>query len=144
MALAMGIRRLASARITNLEFEDQLPAEVWSSRDAGVQAIRWAAWMLYDDLREHRLDGLHALGRLGRRQVARWILFLKSEEEYRWPQLPLWLRLLLLPANLLTFNFIGRALRRWLDRGGDTEVWPFMRRSDLMRAIQAWPRAPAP
>jgi hypothetical protein len=138
--LAAAIRRLASGRITSAEFEDQLLAEVWTSRDAGVQSIRWAAWMLYDDLHEHRLEGPYVLGRLGRRHVARWILFLKTDEEYQWPGLPFWLRLLLLPVNLATFNLVGRALRRWRDRRGDADVWPFMKRGDLARVIAAWPR----
>lgn len=140
-ALAASIRRLAAGLVTNEQFEKQLPRQAWTSRDAGVQAIRWAAWMLYDDLHEHRLDGAHALGRVGRRHVARWILFLKSDTEYHWPELPFWLALLLLPANLVTFNLIGRALSRWRDRQGDAEVWPFMRRSELARAVAAWPRA---
>jgi hypothetical protein len=139
-ALGLSLRRLFSARITNEQFEDELPSTVWSSPDAAVRAIRWAAWLLYDDLHEHRLDGAHALGPLGRRHVARWILFLKSDEEYEWPEIPWWLGALLLVPSLLTFGLAGRALSRWRDRAGDRDVWPFMRRSELERAIAAWPR----
>jgi hypothetical protein len=142
--LAVAIRHLASGRITNDQFDDQLTRDVRKSRDLGVQAIRWAAWMLYDDLHEHRLDGDHALGRTGRRHVARWILFLKSNQEYDWPDPPTWLRFLVLVPNILTFNLVGAAMRRWRDHRGDADVWPFIRRGDLLRAVSAWPGAGQP
>lgn len=127
------LRRFAVGRITNDQFEDQLGREVWSSPDPGVQAIRWAAWTLYDDLREHRLDGADALDRAGRRHIARWLLFLRSDLEYEWPEMPGWLGLFLIVPNLVTFNLLGWAFKRWRDGRGDAEVWPFLRRSDLAR-----------
>ena len=74
--LGRAIRGLAARLITNYEFEDSLSADLRQSRDLGVQSIRFAAWALYDDLREHRLEGRYAIGTAGRRRVARWILFL--------------------------------------------------------------------
>lgn len=142
--LARGLRRLVSGRVTNDEFEDQLPREVRSSRDAGVRAIRAATWKLYDDLREHRLEGPHALGRIGRRHVARWVLFLKSNDEYEWSEVPMWLGLLLLLPNIATLGLVGKVLQSWLDRPGEADVWPFMRRPDLAQAVAAWPVAAQP
>lgn len=139
--LGAALRGLASGRLSNDGFEDRLSRAVWSSRDPGVRAVRWAAWTLYDDLHEHRLVGPRALGRHGRRPVARWVLFLKSNDEYQWPELAGWLRLLLLVPNLVTFNLIGRGLARWRDRRGDADVWPFLRRTDLARAMASWPGA---
>jgi hypothetical protein len=138
--LALALRRFASRSITNDQFEYPLGRAVRASRDTGVQAIRWAAWMLYDDLHGHRLEGPCALGRVGRRHVARWIFLLKSDLEYEWPELPGSVQLLLLFPNILTFNLLGLALRRWRDRRGDADVWPFMRRSDFARAVSARPR----
>lgn len=112
-SLALALRKLAAGRVSNYEFEDQLGREIVSSRDMGVKAIRWAAWMLYDDLHEHRLSGVHSLGRAGRRHIARWILFLKSDVEYEWPELPTWLQALLLLPNILTVGLLGSAIRRW-------------------------------
>jgi hypothetical protein len=143
-ALSRALRRLVSGRVTNDQYEDQLLREVRSSRDAGVRAIREAAWMLYDDLREHRLESPYALGRVGRRHVARWVLFLKSSDEYQWPDVPTWLRLVLLVPNIVTFGLVEEALRRWRDGRGDAEVWPFMRRRDLDRAVEEWPGSGQP
>jgi hypothetical protein len=81
---------------------------------------------------------------MGRRHVARWVLFLKSNDDYEWPEVPMWLGLLLLLPNLVTLGLIGRALRRWLDGSGEADVWPFMRRIDLERAVAAWPGAAEP
>jgi hypothetical protein len=139
-ALSRAIRRLAAGRVTNDEFEDQLPQVVRHSRDPGVRAIWSAAWFLYDDQSEHRLEGAHALGRQGRRAVARWIVFLKSNEEYRWRDLSPWTRFLLLPIQILSFGLVGRALDRLRNRQGDSGVWPFIGRADLARAVSAWPR----
>jgi hypothetical protein len=139
--LSRALRHLVSGRITNDEFVHQLPHEVRSSRDEGVRAIHAATWKLYDDLHEHRLEGPYALGRLGRRHVARWVLFLKSNDEYEWPEVPMWLGVLLLVPNIVTFGLVGRALQRSLDDRGEADVWPFMRRRDLERAVAAWPGA---
>ena len=68
--LARAIRRLVAGLITNDEFENALSARVLRTRDLGVQSIRLAAWHLYDDLHEHRLEGRYALGKVGRRLVA--------------------------------------------------------------------------
>jgi hypothetical protein len=125
--LSRALRRLVSGRVTNDEYEDQLPHEVRSSRDSGVLAIRAATWKLYDDLHEHRLEGPYALGRLGRRQLARWILFLKSNDEYEWPEVPMWLGVLLLVPNIVSFGLVGSALQRSLDARGEIDVWPFIR-----------------
>lgn len=142
--LARCLRRLVSAQITNDEFEDQLPLEVHRSRDKGVQALRWAAWMLYNDLHEHRLVGAHAVGRTGRRHIARWVLFLGSGHEYEWPFISHGVRWLLVLPNLLSFGLLGRCLARWQDSAGNPEVWPFIRKADLDRAVAAWPDAGEP
>jgi len=43
------------------------------------------AWQLYDDMFRHRADGPHALAKDDRRSVARWVLFLRTDIEYSWP-----------------------------------------------------------
>lgn len=76
------LRQFASGRLTNDEFEDALP-------DFDDQAIRRMfrfAWGLYDDLSIHRLRGKYRLSRLDRREVARWVLFLRSGLPYEWPK----------------------------------------------------------
>lgn len=137
--LYLALRRLVVGRITNDEFEARLSNRVLRSADPGVQAILWAAWLLYDDLREHRMTGPYALTPSGRRHVARWLVFLKSDVEYEWVEVPFWLKVLLFVPNVATLGLIGSALQWWLDRQGDTDVWPFIRPSDLSRVVSAWP-----
>lgn len=139
--LARAIRRLAAGRVTNDQFADGVRHFVIGCADLGVQAIRLAAWQLYDDLHEHRLEGNYALAAVGRREVARWIVFLKSNTEYEWPNLYGWRWLILFLPNLLTVGIVGRFVRRWHDRHGDSSAWPFIRYEDLRRAVVSWPRA---
>jgi hypothetical protein len=128
---ALALRRLASARITNREFENQL---VFRSPDAGVRAVIDAAWSLYDDLREHRLTGKYALTAKQRRAVARAILFLHSSVEYHWPAN----RFVTVLRDLLSY-----ATRGWIPRAerrstygvvGDAAVWPFFEAAELTQA----------
>ena len=77
--LARLLKQLVMGKITNDEFEDRLPG---ISRDKSIQAISGAAWYLYDDLHEHRLIDKQALSKVQRREIAKWILFLRSEREY--------------------------------------------------------------
>jgi len=145
--LAVELRRLITGRITNDEFEDRVAAAVRRSSDAGVRAVRWAAWALYNDLREHRLVGEYAPTPLVRRRVAIWLLFLKSDAEYEWVDLPFWLQQVLGIPNLLTFGLVNRVLRLWQRRQGDCDAWPFIRHHDLTRAVTEWlppPSAPPP
>jgi hypothetical protein len=135
--LAIAIRRLAAGLITNDEFEAATISSV-RSRDIAARSLRWAAWGLYDDRREHRLDGRFRLGKAQRREIARWILFLKSNLEYEWPDVTRWLWLLVLP-NLVTFGLIWHLIRRWHDRRGEAHAWPFLRAHDLRRAATVWP-----
>ena len=79
--LAKAIRRLAARLITNDQYADETAAFMHSA-DLGIRSVHQAAWQLYDDTHQHRLEGAYALGKIGRRKVARWILFLKSNLEY--------------------------------------------------------------
>jgi hypothetical protein len=51
------LEKLADGRITNDEFEDAYP----SSEDEVVHEVAEWAWLYYSDLKEHRLEGRHAL-----------------------------------------------------------------------------------
>jgi hypothetical protein len=135
--LAGAIRRLTAGLITNDEFEAATIASE-RSQDTAIRSLRQAAWSLYDDRRAHRLEGRCRLGKAERRELARWIIFLKSNLEYEWPDLTSWPWLLAIP-NLLTFGLIGRLVRRWHDQCGDAHAWPFIRERDLRRAVKVWP-----
>src|SRR4026209_3044574 len=130
--LADAIRRLAAGLITNDEFETATTSFA-ISHDTAVRSLREAAWGLYDDRREYRLEGRFRIGRAERRQLARWVLFLKSNLEYEWPDMTTWSWFLAFP-NLVTFGLVGRLVRTWHDQRGDARAWPFAREQDLKRA----------
>jgi hypothetical protein len=127
------LRRLATGRMTNHEFDAALPT---SRTDPAVDEIYYrGAWGFYSDLSEHRLIGRHRLSRTERREIARFILFLKSDLDYEWPRRELWGELLWMLAGLLTLGLAGRLYWRRLGRRGDVSVWPFLRGEDFERVV---------
>jgi hypothetical protein len=128
------LRRLVAGRITNYELEAALPA---SRVDPAIGEVFYRGiWGLYSDLHEHRLTGRCRLPRSARREVARLILFLKSDLEYEWPRHKGWEELLWLAAGLLTLGLAGRFYLRRFGRWGDVGVWPFLRQEDFERALR--------
>ena len=132
-AAALSLRRLASGRITNDEFEDAYPR---ASRDPVVQEVFWCGWALYSDNEEYRLIGADALPPATRRFIARAVLFLHVGLKYEWapqPEIPVW-AILLRVASFGRWN--GRPYREqaaW-EEGIDWQIWPFRRAEDLKRA----------
>ena len=136
--LALFVRRYAAGRITNDDLADRAPSH---SSDPVIQAVYEYAWHLYDDLSTHRAVGRHALSPETRRMVARWILFLHTDLEYRWPRFS-FIRIYNWPLNLLTFGWWERRKGGYLDafqRAGHFKVWPFMTTANY-RATLANPR----
>jgi hypothetical protein len=140
--LAESFRHLVAGQITNDQFEGRLR----KSEDAGVSRVYFcAAWPLYDDFREHKLTGRWAIKREHWPIVARYILFLKTDVEYEWPTTTrLWAFPWNIPWGVLTLATFGLAERIWsrtMDRrsGGDVNVWPFFRMSDLEAAKEQHP-----
>ena len=125
--LAACLRQLASGRISNDEFDERAP---FSNADRAIDAIRWQAWHLYSDLREHKLTGRDRLSKDTRRDVSRCIVFLHSELDYQWPAIPLDGPLGLL-LNLASFGRAGRIATASWSRSGDIDVWPFLNRSQF-------------
>lgn len=129
-ALALALRRYVSRRITN----DQLDSVAVDWRDRGAVAVQGMAWRLYDDMYTHKAVGKHRLSPAARHEIARWVAFLHSSQEYAWPEYNL---IHATPGigSLLTFGWWGRKeARRWREftEAGDFDVWPFIdRRSEL-------------
>ncbi len=134
--LAELIRHLVAGQISNDEFEGRLP----HSKDAAIREIFWnGAWGLYDDLREHKLGGANRIENKHRRDIARWVLFLKSDYEYEWPPYPPKPRLLNLFLSILTFGVYNRLTAKRWRHNGEAEVWPFISKSDYERALNRPP-----
>ncbi|HEX7047314.1 MAG TPA: hypothetical protein VF275_07070 [Gammaproteobacteria bacterium] len=120
---------ISSKQTTNFEFDDA--AFDIKTEDAGVHAVRELAWLLYDDLHKHKLDGKWSIVGNDRREVSRWILFLKSDLEYEWPVRRWWKKLLRPVLTLLTLGLGTHLWDRHYWQQGDGDVWPFLRRSDF-------------
>ena len=129
-ALAVHLRRLASGRLTNAEFDS---VRLDRSEDEALVAIGDAGWSLYDDFFVYRLRGRRALNSEALDAVARCILFLDSDLPYEWPaRRP---RLMSILWTLLTFGtWLRKDRRRW-EASGPYHVWPFYRESDYQRAL---------
>ena len=137
--MATALRRLFSRRITNDEFEVMRPRE--PSGDSVLHPIYHWAWLCYSDNHEHKLarDLAHAV----RKDVARFVLFLHSDLEYRWPPMRwLWAPIISWPLTVLTLGWWARVrarhVREW-ESHGDVEAWPFLTSSELSAAC-AQPR----
>lgn len=65
-------------------------------------------YWLYGDMREYRLKGEDALSQEGKRYIARIILFLQSDCDYRWPTQKMELSFQLSPVfAVLGFSLLG-------------------------------------
>lgn len=93
-------------------------------------------------MREHRLIGRHSIQPSERREVLRWILFLDSDLEYRWPRMSL--------PGLSPLRRARPIVMRWLNgpnaisyerateflASGDFNAWPFISRLDYKYALK--------
>ena len=129
--LAELLRHFLAGQLTNDEFVKRSPRK---SQDPAISAVLDDAWFLYDDLQTHRLAGRWRIVGKRREVVARWVLFLKTEREYEWPQSNPFVRFPMGIANLVTLGTVAILWRRRESRIGDPSVWPFLRRSDFEEA----------
>ena len=131
--LALALRRYAAGHTTNNDL-DSVDVD-W--RDRGAVAIAGMAWRLYDDSFTHRAVGRHALNRELRRTVARWVVFLHSDEEYLWPEYN-FVEVSSGMGSILTLGWWGRhKARRWQEftEAGQFEHWPFISRDQELTAM---------
>ena len=131
--LALALRRYVSGLITNDQLDD---VEVdW--RDRGAVAVKERAWGLYDDTYVHRAIDNNLICRASRREIARWIVFLHSSQEYLWPEYS-FEQIFNWPMNLITFGWWERNKTRVFEQfmaAGDFSVWPFKTDGEYLKAI---------
>jgi hypothetical protein len=122
------IEDFLACRITNFQYMDQYPR---SAGDPALFAIYSRLWSAYSDVREHRMDGKHALDDYGRAVAEQCILFLKTDNEYHGPR-----KLVNLSAPL-------KRVWYWLRRKSTPELigpaWPFDDAEQLDAARNARP-----
>lgn len=127
--LAEALRHYVSGQITNDNLDD---IEVdW--RDRGAIAVKDIAWGLYDDLSEHKATETHYLNKDARHEIAKWIIFLHSDQEYIWPEYS-FMQIVNWPMNILTFGWWEKMKeKRWQEfqEAGDHEAWPFSSKEEL-------------
>lgn len=132
--LAEALRHFAAGLLTNDEYEERVDRTfegMGPSRkeDLALWAVYNRAWFLYDDLRTHRLTGQWALTAEGRSEIARWVMFLYTDQEYKWP-----ITNFINPTGCL-LNMVTLGLWGWimgprraqqLEAMGDWNIWPFL------------------
>ena len=132
-ALAESARWLTGTRITNFQFEDAVP----KSADPAIWEIyNQFLWLLYCDMREHRLVGADKLSQEQRDAAVRCVVFLKSGLTYLWPVLSRGRSALLTICNLLTFGLAGRMYFQHLSCAGEMTFWPFLDQSQYAAALK--------
>jgi hypothetical protein len=135
--LAELLRHLVAGRISNDEFEDAIPHD---SADVAIREVfNNGAWFLYDDLHEHRLIGRYHLNRSDWNEVARWVLFLETDLEYEWPVQPMWKRLGLAVATLVTLGLLAVIMRRRNSQIAELAAWPFRTPAAYQAALRRPP-----
>jgi hypothetical protein len=113
------VEQFASRRITNFQFRDRFP----KSEDKALRAIETRLWFAYDDLREHRLVGKHALSEAWRVVFRRSILFLRAEFEYTGPESFI--------KTIAPFKRLRNFALRTKETSNVSAVWPFDSEEDL-------------
>ena len=125
-SLAEAIRALASGQLSNDQFEDRV-SFIYQSPDPAVHEVfSQGAWSLYSDLWEYRLTGKHRLPKRAKSEVARWVLFLKTDQPYRWPTMSPLAGITHLLLSILTVGIYASFHRRKVALAGDISVWPFI------------------
>jgi hypothetical protein len=132
---ARRLRSLAAGRITNDDYEDNLPR----SDDPSVYEVYAnGGWYLYGDLEEYKLTGKNALTKETKHVVARWIMFLRSDMPYLWARTT-GVAFSQKIAFVLTFGLAFRRsvlARRRADEKGDKDYWPFYNREQYEKALE--------
>ena len=115
------LRHFISGQITNENFEENTP----NSKDPIITAIWNSIWLFYDDFKEHKLKGEWALPKETKNIMARWVMFLHTNEEYSWPSFSY------AGVRPLKHGWFSRLLRKPLKEqkfmeSGVYSVWPFI------------------
>mgnify|MGYP001174164265 FL=1 len=163
--LAYHLRHLSIGLITNDEFEDYitddvtfgwLPEQYYRAKeakldDAIIRPLLELSWCLYSDLKEHKLKNQYKLDEKQLKDIARYILFLHSNNEYEWPYIN--------PTNpLIRFSFkdiilsvitLGQHYKEKrnererefaeMQKMGDFDYWPFISKEQYEEQLKNQP-----
>lgn len=163
--LAFHLRHLSVGLISNDEFENSimddvtngwLPEQYYRAKSAKIDdpiiiPMLELCWGLYDDTRNHKLVKGDKLSDESLKIIARCILFLNSDREYKWPYFdtksPFYnfsIKEHLL--DLLTLGILYNEKRAEHERLyqdyqkiGDFDFWPFMKQADYEDQLKTPP-----
>lgn len=130
--IAESTRHYLSGLSTNFKFDDSL-FQI-SSDDAAIDAIRNNLWLIYDDLREHKHEGKWELSAAQREIAVRIIMFLKSDFEYTWPNVPTWYRIFRPMIWLVSIGAGTKCLDRKYYFYDNLGIWPFITQTQIEEA----------
>lgn len=124
--------KFASGQMSNFDFEKKVPL----SNDAVIDDIFKTLWCFYDDFKKHHLSGDSALSEEALSHIERWIIFLKSDEEYMWPS-NVSCPGFFVPKSKYTFwdrLFKTDVKEQEFMKAGDYSVWPFIDKASYEKA----------
>ena len=163
--LAFHLRHLSVGLISNDDFESNLmddvtygwlPEQYYRAKEAKfddqiIQPMLELCWGLYDDTRNHKLNGSAKLSAESLKIIARCILFLHSDQEYNWPYFDTNNPLLKFSfkevvISILTLGQYYRDKRKEhslaymeFQKLGNFEVWPFMTENEYQTELTKRP-----
>jgi hypothetical protein len=130
--LAESFRHLVAGLTTNDEYEDSIYGV--RKDDLALKHLMGAIWTLYDDTKEHKLD-VTSFSKEDYQTFARFILFLKSDQVYKWPDNPL-VGLPRFLSFVFTLGIYTRKRDKEFAAAGDIAYWPFLNKEDFDLAKQ--------
>lgn len=136
--LALVIRRFATGKITNFEFENAMFKINQNHRDSAIcqdnaiECIVDYMWRFYDDLREYKAINRDKFNKDVKKHIAKIILFLQSDFEYVYPKSSSLTGFL----NILSFGIYGYFINKKFEKAGDMDYYPFRHRDDFDTSLK--------
>ena len=163
--LAYHLRHLSIGLITNDEFKNYitddvtfgwLPEQYYRAKEAKyddliIRPMLELSWCLYSDLKEHKLEGKNKLTQEQLKEIAKYILFLNSNNEYEWPYYDIINPQIRFSfgediTNLLSFGKYYRNKRYQKEKEfiemqqmGDFDYWPFISKEQYEQQLKHQP-----
>jgi hypothetical protein len=119
-----------SGDITNYQFEEGIP----DSEDSGIWPIVSSVWCFYDDTIEHKVEDRSPLSEDNKEMFMRWILFLKTDNEYEWPPIS-YPGIRPLEHGIFSKLFGKKLKEEKFISSSEYEVWPFYNKESYEMAV---------
>ena len=108
---------------------------ILESADPVIEAVEEATYWAFCNFGPKRFVGKHRLSPESRRDIARVVVFLRSDFEYRWPPERAWsaLRYLLHVLGVRCTRISQAEIAQW-SQVVETEAWPFVSVAEMKLA----------